>query len=498
MIQAPEVVKLICRENSAELRLALQEQRISPNERVNGISIIEWAIGWPEGVQILLEFGADPRQYFRYFVYPGKGRQSSAEILLRAGCDIDPTYLQEILTSNNDEARMILLVNELAERRKKLRCFAEEFLPLDLIPGSGEKKLLDGSDCRKVLELLSDHKVPLPDPFAPEAEQFLGIRDDETVYHFQANQRCVKALYQVGFLDTDRIDREGKSPLVSLVRPWPWDFLEKLTETIHWHISKGATLHRSMGWTNESVSHALIWVIIEQSFNFYQGDHSLHSPKFESCLQQLVAMGDAFFAPTRVSDGCSCPCSPSGCTAVSTILRELTSDEWTDCMCLDCRRRVFDFVHEWDQSYWQEPHAFIRSLTFNALDLNHSCFSKTKKGCIIKRNTCSDSDRYTNEETDDEKLLDEFEELLKDLEQNFAERRQPLREFLPGYWYRHVKDYLLARQPDDESHLKGAKSVGVELEFCGLSVPKWMEDCIARKVEELTDEEAVNEKCDQH
>jgi hypothetical protein len=34
--------------------------------------------------------------------------------------------------------------------------------------------------------------------------------------------------------------------------------------------------------------------------------------------------------------------------------------------------------------------------------------------------------------------------------------------------------------------------MGVELEFCGLYVPDWMENCIARKVEEVNDEDAVD------
>ena len=99
---------------------------------------------------------------------------------------------------------------------------------------------------------------------------------------------------------------------------------------------------------------------------------------------------------------------------------------------------------------------------------------------------------FVNDDSDEQSSLDEFEILLGDLEQKFVECGQPLKDFLPGYWYRRVKDHLLTRQPDDEKHLKDVRNVGVELEFCGLSVPDWMETCIARKVSELNDEEAVN------
>ncbi|KAK4905997.1 hypothetical protein LTR66_017759, partial [Elasticomyces elasticus] len=154
--------------------------------------------------------------------------------------------------------------------------------------------------------------------------------------------------------------------------------------------------------------------------------------------------------------------------------------------------KVFDFLQEWDQSYWQNPRAFIRSLTFNALDLNHTCFANTSKGDVIARFHAAGDNDYVNDNSDEQTSLDEFETLLEDLEQKFVESGQPLKEFLPDYWYRRVKDHLLTRQPDDENHLKDVRSVGAELEFCGLSVPEWMETCIARKVEELNDEGAVN------
>ncbi|KAJ5341444.1 hypothetical protein N7541_010568 [Penicillium brevicompactum] len=204
-------------------------------------------------------------------------------------------------------------------------------------------------------------------------------------------------------------------------------------------------------------------------------------------------MGDDFFAPTTVSDGCSCPCSLDGCTAISASLRECTSEVmWWCNPCSECRRKVFDFLQEWDQSYWQNPRAFIRSLTFNALDLNHTCFANTSKGRVLERYEEAGDLFFVNDNSDEQSSLDEFEILLEDLEQKFVESSQPLKDFLPGYWYRRVKDHLLTRQPDDEKHLKDVRSVGVELEFCGLSVPKWMETCIARKVEEINDEAAVN------
>jgi hypothetical protein len=260
------------------------------------------------------------------------------------------------------------------------------------------------------------YKVPLPCPFTPKAQLFLGLEGDMTVYHHQSSKLCAKALYQVGFLDTDRLDSQGRSPLESFGSFTLVHFPEFLTEIVHWHISKGANLHRSLAWANESISHLLILAMIERGSYRWRRSESLQLADIERYLQELLAMGDDFFAPTKVPDGCSCPCSPAGCTAVSAILRELTSIHWRFHDYVECQRRVFNFVQQWDQSYWQKPQEFIRSLTFNALGLIHTCFARTQKGRVVLRNGSPESQCYIDDSSNEEWALNEFEELLKDVE----------------------------------------------------------------------------------
>lgn len=131
---------------------------------------------------------------------------------------------------------------------------------------------------------------------------------------------------------------------------------------------------------------------------------------------------------------------------------------------------------------------FIRSLTFNALDLNHTCFANTQRGFVLHRSQWGPQD-LINDNTDEESSLDEFEELLEELEEELEKSCLPLRDFLSGPWYRRVKDYLRTRQSGEEEAIAEAKSVGIDLEFCGLSVPKWMDEYIAKSVEEVNDED---------
>ncbi|CAG8182828.1 unnamed protein product [Penicillium salamii] len=488
VISMPEVLRLICRGNVADLRAALREGRVSASKNFGFYSLLEWTFDWPEGVRILLEFGADPKQCFQSLAYPGMGRHSSAVLLLREGCILNIENLNESVSCGDGGERMKLLVNELTERRKKLRKLAEDSLPWASISDYVGDRILDGQDCQKISGLLIEHKTPFPHSFTTqdEVEGFLMVSGGQTVYHGLIKKQCAEALYQAGFLDTDMLDSQGNSPLSSF-EPIFFASLSDFIEMIQWHMSKGADLHRRLPWANESVSHLLATQIITYFLFPRKTDHSSHVTKAGNNLQNLIAMSDGFFAPTKIPDGCSCPCSPDGCTTISVILREFPF--YASWHCRKCLREVFEKLEEWDQSYWKDPRAFIRSLTFNALDLNHTCFANTKKGDVFGRHRMAGGEDYINDNRDEQSALIEFEELVADLEQKFDELSLPLKEFLPGPWYRCVKDHLLTRQPHkEEDAIADARSLGVGLEFCGLGVPEWMEILIANKVEELSDE----------
>ncbi|CAI7674869.1 unnamed protein product [Penicillium pancosmium] len=206
-----------------------------------------------------------------------------------------------------------------------------------------------------------------------------------------------------------------------------------------------------------------------------RNSHAEHAGDVEEALDTLSAMSTDFLSHPDVSDGCSCPCSPGGCTALSSILREMTS--WPMCGEYGVGGKVLEIST-----------SIRQILTFNALDLNHTCFSKAKRGAVCQRNDDPDDESYINDNHDPESSLVEFENLVEELELKFNELRLPLREFLAGYWYKRVKDHLLTPQDTEEQHIAGARNLGVELEFCGLFVPEWMEVLFARKVEEVEDD----------
>ncbi|OJJ50103.1 hypothetical protein ASPZODRAFT_1104445 [Penicilliopsis zonata CBS 506.65] len=239
LVKATESAKLIYREKAEELREALRQRQISPDEKIGGYLLLEMALGWTEGVRVLLEFGGDARHYFPFLLDHGVECHHSVALLLRAGCLLSKQQLNESVSCNDEGERMMLLVNEVAVRRKRLRTLAEAFLPSAMIPNFNEKTLLDGPDCAKVYDLLVARNIEVPCPFLLVAYSFSEYSFGNTVYHELYRKECAEALYNAGFHDTDLLDLEGHSPLGSLGQNCDFRRLDELTEIIIWHISKG-------------------------------------------------------------------------------------------------------------------------------------------------------------------------------------------------------------------------------------------------------------------
>jgi hypothetical protein len=122
-------------ESKIQLREALQSgDANSANGRIGGLSLLELAVGWPDGVRILLEFGADiPKNILKTCSYGRDGADvfccddycDSIIPLLQGGCDLK---IDTILSCQSRRARSPL-INEFANRRKALHDMAQSFLP---------------------------------------------------------------------------------------------------------------------------------------------------------------------------------------------------------------------------------------------------------------------------------------------------------------------------------------------------------------------------------
>ncbi|OKP12712.1 hypothetical protein PENSUB_1652 [Penicillium subrubescens] len=76
------------RESESDLKEAMKAKSFLINDRIGACSLLDIAFGWPRGIQILLEAGADAHDYAIRFVEDTESKitYDSVKILLQAGC----------------------------------------------------------------------------------------------------------------------------------------------------------------------------------------------------------------------------------------------------------------------------------------------------------------------------------------------------------------------------------------------------------------------------
>lgn len=118
-----------------------------PNARLCDFSLLELAFGWPKGVHILLELGADACQELRELTTKGNEYHESAMLLLKAGCLFSLKDIDASDSCDDYGKRRILLIHELADRRRRLWALAQAFVSMDQLPAMKDETLLDTHAC---------------------------------------------------------------------------------------------------------------------------------------------------------------------------------------------------------------------------------------------------------------------------------------------------------------------------------------------------------------
>lgn len=136
-----------------------------PNDIIQGISLLELAVGWPAGIRVLLESGADATG-----VAPSRSPCRPCNVndadcdayydsmipLLQDGCMLESN---DILFCESSKVRS-LFSHELVKRRKRLQVLAVSSLPpqrlAEISPGVGENEagILDAHAFQIYTELL--------------------------------------------------------------------------------------------------------------------------------------------------------------------------------------------------------------------------------------------------------------------------------------------------------------------------------------------------------
>lgn len=486
MIQATKIAKAIIRESEKELREALASGN-SPNDRIGALSPLELAFGWPKGIQILLQSGANPHCHFPSLaVDEGEQYHASATLLLEAGCVIKVVDFVNNEQCNDGGKRYSLLVDHLAARRRRLCKLAESSLPSDQIPP------LDGPPAN-ICGALAAHGIDVPITLRFEAESLGSM----TIYQPRlANMsrdfvKIMDIMYEIGFHDVDLPNENGITPLMGFSFPC---HEATLTKCAAWLISKGASVERKLPTSNAKVAHLLTTqVICRYLYHLIYASDRLNND-YRNWKKGVSELGDACFFVSPTQDYCVCACSPGGCTTLSVALRSILLKAY-----YLRRRRITDvFLRKlilsltvWQDSWPDLSRAIVRTLTFDALDLTHTCCTEICRGRPFWPSV-PDEGRDETEvgriAEDQHFLVKEFEQLMEEMESKLDELGLPLEEFLDCYWYDRVIEHLSRRDRYDEDHATEARKMGIFLEAEEFCIPERVSLQFISRVQELQDD----------
>jgi ankyrin repeat protein len=300
----------------------LLENDCEPNERnFRGQTPLHLSILWPEGIRLLLHFGANPNLIDSYQQLPIDYAilcQSfdTVRLLLEKDCWLRPVsskmskeYKYSIFENVLGSSRSIrkIFFSAIADRRERLR---------DLLIGETDRNRLNGSNL--LANAIIDAKL---DSFIKSfglGVQIPGELADvgpKTVYHrrFRANNLSAtvfrdpstsveisQQLYDLGFKDIDEEDEYGFTPLLESCSMGDVGMID-------WLLKNGAAIKRV---SNYDMSPLQLY-LDHCSYKVIEAETVL------ATVRLLIQAGDTLSS----RDGCRCLCAPRGCSPITAFLR---------------------------------------------------------------------------------------------------------------------------------------------------------------------------------
>ena len=451
-------------------------------------------MGWPYGIRLLLQYGADvdttdqnchtPLYYAIHLGFP-----ETVSLLMNADCNLQlviargwPSVLWEVSQDfRNDgfevwgvsqETRLEVLdavIVSLAERRRDLQSrLAKLQVAVDINPGAfPDDRILD--EYAAYAESVEEDTLRWYEHVSLRASTLLV--DCRTVYHIQnLKVEIAKRLWQHGFRDIDVYDEDGRTPLMLFRYGAGVNFVTEI-ELSAWLVQKGANLHRpqqnvlddgpnptrALHYVGAYIANTACYLA---SFRF---DGRAKQP-LKDQLGQLSTDARLLLATIfsdASHDGCVCACSSQGCLASTMMLKvfqEIGSDEdprkWSTLATKYLTRFVRSPIYNYD---WLVKE-IIRFRTFRELELRHTCCRRDRVRGIVKL----DPEEWAEIREEDQEKIERLESLLLEFEDHMG--GEDLMSFLEGYWARRMDQVLEERGIVDEEALR---AMGVVLHLDG-------------------------------
>ena len=478
------------RRSESELREVLQySHHLIDEPNARELRPLHLSVGWPVGVEILLNYGANVNVIDEQGYYPidhaiQSVYQESVALLGKADCALRPSSRKSkgtlglaialaacCFVSGELKVRIAESVIMLeANQRRKLQALVSDYLPESSVWAhlSVEDKLLDRYMFDAVAAL-KQHHVSVPFPL--KLNEYKG-----TVYHLLGlTSDMLNSLWKAGFRDINEPDSRGRTPLILpdfvVTRP---DCLEVYLERVHWFLDKGVDpdqrfqdTHQNSYWkcnvrdgcscmkSGHTAMHFLAVNLSKTGLLFKYQDQSpyLKDTRARAVLRDIVN--------NETRDACKCACSLAGCQANNILVKTILSTSFTFAFIFF---RNLPFEDIFRMAIWPVPAAkandfisettfvgIIRALTFRVLGLTHTCCRESDDSYFeLQLTPFEDEDDISEIHDEEREDLQLLEDLLLEFEQHRRESPSSYRKFLNGYWSSRMREVLSEQSTLDE------------------------------------------------
>jgi hypothetical protein len=303
----------ILQRSESKLRDLLDQGKV--DLKVDNPPLLTLAIGWPAGLQMLLNAGAELFDAIESAIQ--QEQLQSIRLLLDHGCPMFGPYYDLVylaIYSRVSPNVILLLIERLVGRRQELLQLALDHLPEGVIETSWcnyhlqPRPLLD-YNAAEIYEKLKARCAEVPEALWPGPYA--------TIYHSPSvhnNSSLAMKLYGLGFHDINKSDDHGTTPLISAINACGLG-RDDCPRLIQCYLDLGVTLNSEPFFTH----------VLSQSTCFPM---MMSAGVWISQKQKLYDMLETFrqlvHGNTQTNDDCRCWCSTTGCTPVGVVLRKRT------------------------------------------------------------------------------------------------------------------------------------------------------------------------------
>ena len=479
----PPLVIAILRESEEDVHSNLTKHPHLVQQRTYGMTVLHWSCRWPTGLSILL--ATDAARLINEGCEDVFLRESTAvDLALHFGCDNAVALLFEagccwnsfnisLSTVGYSSSCVQIVARQVADRRRRLMLLAEETLTESQLSTVDRRAGVLDSNAAAITRLLQDAGIDVPTP--------LAVPDSYLTIYQSAK---LDVLYFPIFFDHgfhDVLHRTGKHLLpIEVANLGVFAFNTQIIDEgfIVPNLFQWLETHKFLDLapadllpmrTNASATgrHVLAARFINESFSLGGLRYS-----YDSEVQVMVRTAYLDIYSCLSVDNCKCACSRRGCLPLKVGLKHATISNmwWTTNFLFDNLQGAFLL----EAAKGEVVGELLRFLTFEALEMTHTCCISTHKHPLESHSPCLSRVPYLREyEGNIEEIWEEEEELhlrlenlVLEFDNQLSKSGEDLADFLRGTWRKRMAEECVPIGDDDR--VTGSDS-GVKFEhYCEL------------------------------